>query len=37
MKFVLQLGFASYRHYMDIACEAEKAGCDSLSLPDSLF
>lgn len=37
MKFVLQLGFASYRHYMDIAREAEKAGWDSLSMPDSLF
>lgn len=37
MRFVLQLGFSSYRNYTAIAQAAEEAGWTWLSMPDSLF
>ncbi len=37
MRFVLQLGFASYRNYPALAQAAEKAGWSHVSMPDSLF
>lgn len=37
MRFVLQLGFSSYRNYVALAQAAEEAGWSWLSMPDSLF
>lgn len=37
MRFVLQLGFASFRNYTALAQAAEEAGFSQLAMPDSLF